>query len=395
MVLTRQIRIIQDSRPLQYLGAAFACVHIVIFLSGIITLWWIPYFLSSDSVPICPAFFENCYQYRLSFETWKWLWYGYGILAFLGPALFLLKKIRSAYFLLLLLVVFEIFVTFADYRIWYSHFYISSVVVLPFLFFADKPRLSAMTLALCYWWAGMLKLNHWWLSGEVLQKAWKIFPQWLPLQASFVVFMELFLVWLLFSKRPKVFWPTFGVFVLFHLFSWHIVGFFYPLVMFCVLPVFLVNYRWQASARKGFLRLTSLIFLATLSALQIPAYFQNENAYMYGGGRMFYSLHMFHRRVVCRMEASYLDNGEKKKIDLAAVVGYVAPRLACEPLVSFDVAKYLCRKQNFPSPLRVEHWSKFDGQEKDRQIYAIDDFCHQQIKYHFWGKNSWINPVEE
>ena len=99
------------------LGRCFCLCSYCDFLSGIITLWWIPYFLSSDSVPICPAFFENCYQYRLSFETWKWLWYGYGILAFLGPELFLLKKNRSAYFLLLLLVVFEIFVTFADYRI--------------------------------------------------------------------------------------------------------------------------------------------------------------------------------------------------------------------------------------------------------------------------------------
>ena len=192
--LTRQIKVIETSRGLQFLGACFAAVHLVIFFSGLDN-WWIPYFLSSDSVPSCWALFPNCYQYRLPFEAWKIIWYGSGLTATAGVGLFLFRRVKTAYGILLLMTIFEIWIIFSDYRIWSAHFYISLFVAIPFIFLKPKPQISAVTLALCYCWGALQKLNAPWLSGDVLRSAhWAIFPRWDSAQAIFVVFMELVLV---------------------------------------------------------------------------------------------------------------------------------------------------------------------------------------------------------
>jgi hypothetical protein len=391
--LTRQIKAIEDSRGLQFLGACFAAVHLVIFLSGMITNWWIPYFLSSDSVPSCWALFPNCYRYRLSFETWKMVWYGYGLLAAVGAGLFLFRRVKAAYWLLLFLTFFEAFIGFSDYRVWYPNFYISLFVAIAFLFLKPQLQVSAIILALCYWWSALQKMNTYWLSGDVLRSAhWAIFPQWDSAQATFVVFMEFALVWLLFSKRPKIFWPTLTIFVIFHLLSLTIIDFFFPVLMLCLLPVFVLQYFAKPLSLKECLRPGGLLFLIFFCVLQMPPYFQSEQATLRGGWRMLYSLQMFHRHIICHTKAYYLENGLEKKVDLREVAGDIAPHLTCMPLVSFNAAKYLCRSLHLQTPMRVEHWAWYDGDEKDQELYHVDDFCNKSLRYDVLGRNSWFLP---
>ena len=107
---------------------------------------------------------------------------------------------------------------------------------------------------------------------------------------------------------------------------------------------------------------------------------------------MLYGLEMFHRHIVCHSEAYYLENGTERKIDLRKVAGDIAPHLTCMPLVSFNAAKYLCRTLHLKTPLRVEHWAWYDGEDKDQELYRVDDFCNKPLQYDIWGENSWFLP---
>src|SRR5205085_60897 len=101
-------------------------------------------------------------------------------------------------------------------------------------------RLLPYLITFFYLWAALLKFSPEWLSGVwTYGKTPLGMPDALvPAASVYVLVLELVLVWGLLSRRAWLFWLTFAQFVLFHIASWNVVGFFYPLLMFGILALF-------------------------------------------------------------------------------------------------------------------------------------------------------------
>ena len=91
-----------------------------------------------------------------------------------------------------------------DYRLRLNQTYMFGWVVLAFLFAPHKRQVTALLVALFYFWAGTLKWNREWVSGAALYARPLFVPEsLLPLACIYVLLLELVLVWGLFSRRAR------------------------------------------------------------------------------------------------------------------------------------------------------------------------------------------------
>lgn len=345
--------------------------------------------MSKNSVPICHAFFENCFKYRLSFETTRILFVAQGLIAVLAAVLFLRKKIEWAWWLLVLLQIVKVYWMISDYRTWYMHFYMSFFVTFCFLFLKPRIFCSAVALVLCYFWAGVLKFDSDWTSGLLLRDTWKVFPEYLSIQSKMALVLEVFLIWFIFSKRKILFYSVFVLLLLFHILSWHVVTFFYPLVMACLLPVLWAQFK-DSTQFQEVLKPANVIVFLIFCTLQVIPWLRDSDGPLLGGGRMFYGIHMFHRSIDCEMRASYKVDGKLIDIDLPQIIGFYVERHKCEPIMTINAARFVCRTQNIQSPLHVVHKAKFRRDVAFKEIFVFDDFCNQTVDYVYWGENEWM-----
>src|SRR5262249_35968838 len=146
--------------------------------------------------------------------------------------------------------------------------------------------------------------NHEWLSGAALYKPiWFFTGAWLPVACTYVVVLEIVLVWGLFSKKNWIFWLTMVQLGLFHIFSWPVVGFFYPTLMFALLAIYLFDhFLVQDEAQKRTLTWLSYAFLALFSAAQVMPHLMPGDSALTGEGRIF-GVHMFDALVQCEAYA--------------------------------------------------------------------------------------------
>ena len=157
--------------------------------------------------------------------------------------------------------------------------YMAFFVALVFLAFPAKRRLLQYLIVLFYFWAGTLKLNRDWLSGEVSStgEVRGCPTGWCRSACAYVVVLEMVLVFGLLSRRRWLFWATLGQLLLFHVMSYPVVGFYYPSLM-CALLVDLpaVAARGAGSrpreprdARTGREPVSTYVLLAGFSLLQL------------------------------------------------------------------------------------------------------------------------------
>ena len=59
----------------------------------------------------------------------------------------------------------------------------------------------------------------------------------MPASCVYVVVLETTLIFGLYARRNWIFYATLAQLVAFHIFSWPIVGFWYPTLMFCLLSI--------------------------------------------------------------------------------------------------------------------------------------------------------------
>src|SRR5258705_3752500 len=159
-----------------------------------------------------------------------------------------------------------------------------------------------LLLVLFYFWAGTLKLNGEWVSGAALYKPLWLLSGWAVVAAcAYVVALELGVVWGLLSRRPWIFGSSLAQVLLFHLMSFAIVGWFYPLLMFALLSILVFVRVFPASPPEpsvGERILSRRLSRAALgmalasSLIQLSSHLYPGATAITGEGRLL-SLHMF------------------------------------------------------------------------------------------------------
>jgi hypothetical protein len=180
--------------------------------------------------------------------------------------------------------------------------------------------------------------------------------------------------------------------------SWPIVGFFYPTLMFALLAIFpLSRLTTPEPDRPSLIRIetgrevwSTYALLTGFSLLQLVPYAFPGDSAITGEGRLF-ALHMFDARVVCESYLTLHDaRGAVRRVDLT--VGGAA-RIRCDPIVSFNIARAICRQRAARG-----RWTEVDLSLRSRRttevalrsVVEIAGFCKENPTYDLWRTNPWI-----
>ena len=378
---------ILQSRALQLYGALLALTHV---LSA---YFWMDRSLDlvvkagELSSPLCWPWAPFCQTLRFSSTA---LAAGYlEIYALLGVTaaiLFVAGKVRIAYVSLLVLLGMKIFFTSLSYGLMGNYHYMSFIVHGAFLFLPHKKTLIPLCLGIFYWGAGVIKLNPEWLSGVAL-----IHPSFLPGSLEhaglvYSVLLECILVVGLFSSKAWLRNVVLGQFILFHIFSWHIVGYFYPLTMFLLLGLFvlvpLCKEPWEALWDKFIFKQTStLVFGGSLILLQLLPYVWSNDPAASGTPRLV-SLNMLDARMEC--ETLLIRHQDRANEVYDPFIKAPSTRTQCDPIVFLSQIPAICKD----SPEKMDFWlqSRRTTQQQFQTRLIIKDVCKKSSAELLWAE---------
>jgi len=266
-----------------------------------------------------------------------------------------------------------LFVYALDYRMRFNQTYMFGWVLGAFLL-AKDPLASVRALVVSfYFWAGTLKLNREWLSGAALYaKPWLVPERLVPAACAYVVALELGLVFGLLSRRRWVRHVVLAQLAAFHVVSVTVVGWFYPLLMFGLLSVFVLEDEARVERRT----------FGVFALFQIAPYAFGGDPALTGEGRLF-ALHMFDARVVCRGVAR-VDGAGFPLVDDADEA-----RTRCDPIVILARLRRLCREHP-GATIDAAVDARRTSETSLRPLVRIDDACRAAPVYSVWRRNPWI-----
>lgn len=396
-----QIAEIRADRALILYGAALAAANVLTsiqwqFRSGVSLM------LADAPDRLCWPFWERCSDLQLSVWTVHYTLWAFCFLSAAASACFLFKKATAGYWLLAVVTFIRLAIMVQDYRLRANQHYMLNWVVLAFLFLPGKRPLIHHILVSLYFWAGILKLDWEWLSGVALYNQDRL---WLPAAlvpaaCVYVVLLETTLVFGLYSKRNALFFAALAQLTMFHIFSWPIVGFWYPTLMFCLLSILPLTRMlhppaaWTtfASLRQIGRRPVHAATLAAFAALQLVPHAYPGDSAVTGEGRVF-ALHMFDALVVCegRLTYHYADGSVRE--DTLPETQRLPHRSRCDPLIFFNLAKNACRRRTADVvDLDLSLRSRHSSQAESRPTIDVKGFCAADPTYDIWRHNAWINP---
>lgn len=360
----------------------------------------LPRMLSRTTDAICWPFFESCKELRPLFTEGFIASYlvVYLVLGFLAAALFATRRTTPlAYGLLVATNLVKLGVFVQDYRMMGNYHYMPFLASLAFLLLPDKRRLLRYLLVAFYVGAGTLKLDYEWLSGLAMIRTPIIQGKLLELACAYVVVLELVLVFGLLSRSKRLFWATLAQLAAFHAFSWHIVGFFYPCVMACLLAIVVADRTFAPEAepvpappRWGPVRRSTALALGAFAAAQLAPYFFGGDQAVTGEGRML-ALNMFDARSQCHN--LMLVHSGADLIEVSRPAERFAVRTRCDPIVYFNWAKNLC-DENASTPgfdLDLYLVSKRTTDAAYAPVLSLPGFCTSPVTYDVLTPNPWIH----
>lgn len=391
--MRRQIEEIAADPALRIYGVALVATHLL-------TAFWLLHhdlasLVAAGEEAFCWPLLPDCETLRvLSADQLRIAFGAYVALALATALAFLrAKDTVYAYAGLLLLTAFKLGVIALDFRLRRNQHYMAFAASAAFLFAPNKRATLQLLLVLFYFWAGTLKLNWEWLSGAALYRPlWFFTGRGVIVACAYVIALELVIVWGMLARDRRIFWASFTQVAIFHVFSWAVVGFFYPLLMFGLLAIYpLARMIPDPLARDGsrFPR-AALVVASLFSLMQLSTHLYPGDTAITGEGRLF-ALHMFDARVVCDATATVeLPNGQKLELDLQADGG----RTACDPIMVRGAARNLCRQRDAGTlpfiDLDLKLLSRRATDDAFAPIIAIDDFCANQPRYDAFLHNAWI-----
>ncbi len=365
--------------------------------------------LSDLGNPVCWPFFETCFRYRpFTFSQVTGLLLLYGAVSVVSVLLFLFpRRCGLAYGWLLLTNAFKTLIYVQDYRLRLNQHYMLALATAAFLFVPNKRVVLRYLLVAFYVWASTLKYNAEWLSGEALYGDPLGVPRSLiPASCAYVVLLESFLVWGVLSRVRWVYWGSLLQLVLFHIVSWPVVGWFYPVLMFVLLAIFPLGRMYPhpsepqsllGSLLTGRQPRSTYVFLAFFSMLQLIPVAMPGDEKVTGEGRLF-SLHMFDARVVCHGAITLrFKNGTTQALPIP-MTGLATPRILCDPAVNFSRAVRSCAEHhNDPNflDLDVFYSARRSHETVERPLMDVTQFCSRHLSYDVWRPNGWILKDEQ
>jgi len=394
---SRQIQEIRNDSVLRTFGLLLA------FIQALTAVYWlhqnISQWVATGIEGICWPMFPNCESWHVFNATQINLVLILFLLASLGVlVLFLIPKTLSiAYWSLLTINIIKYAIISMDLRLRLNQHIMAFWVALAFLFLPKKKKSIQILIVLFYFWAGFLKINSEWLSGQALYKPlWFFSGPAVAWACTYVVVLEILLVWGLFLSGTWLAWMTLAQLIVFHIFSFPIVGFFYPLLMFALLAIFPLDWGWPPQKLQSFKisfssfcsreLLMSYIAALVFSFFQLSSKFIPGDTALTGEGRIF-SLHIFDSLTTCEAQA---------RIQVAGRGTYamnlhipLSVRLHCEPLVYLSRVRRLCRNPEIQK-LDFMLSSHRANEEKYHSIINIEDFCSKNITYSLFLPNPWI-----
>ncbi|MCC7538637.1 MAG: hypothetical protein IT379_20600 [Deltaproteobacteria bacterium] len=406
----RNVQEIRDDPALRIHGALLGVTHLLTLLFWLIRRPLDEILLAR--VPICWPFWESCHEHRvLDARGVLALECVYFFVSFVSIVLFAQKRtVHAAWWVLLATNALKLAIVVQDYQLRLNQHYMAGLATLVFLFFPGKRDLCRLAVVGFYFAAGLVKLDHEWLSGAALVgELWLFRGAALPWACAYVVVLELAIVWGLLARHRWVFWPALAQIVVFQLFSWPIVGFFYPTLMYCLLALFVLvrfvpapgasaatdpaPHPVVALARRRAPRSTYAYVVGFALLQVVPLLFPGDSA-LTGEGRMF-AIHMFDALAVCKAYAMvHLPGRERRPV---RVLGREVARIRCDPIVVWNRAKALCRTRHRGARPFEDLDLYLDARRRSERafsrIIAYRSFCTRTPSYDLWRHNAWILPT--
>ena len=398
--LEAQVDEIRADPVLRLYGAALALLNVLTVqywrVSGEQTV------MSRATEPICWPLVPNCAALRvLSDGEVHRLLQLFTLGAVAVAVLFLWRRlVPAAWAGLLALNLLKLVLLALDYRLRHNQHYMALWVAAVFLFVPGKRDALRVLIVLFYVWAGTLKLNREWISGaDLYRPLWFVTGAGVVVACTYVVVMELAISWGLLASRAWIFWAAFAQIALFHVMSWAIVDFFYPLLMFLLISIFPLVRLWPPGDRRGLLeplwrgRLRPAVYAPAVafSLLQLTPYAFPGDRAITGEGRL-YALHMFDARVYCDAYAAVRGHdGSVRRVDLRLTY---MPRIDCDPIVIFNRARNLCTGQSRlatdVAELDLRLAARRATDPELHEVVNVPAFYRSGLRYAPFRHNEWI-----
>lgn len=365
------IKNLNEDSSLRLLQLPLILIH---FLSAI-------FFLKQDFLGIltkierriCWPFFENCLAYtRFSSFQSQVLFSSYLFLALVCIFLFF-KKSKHSLSLLVFLEIFKLLIQSIDYRFMGNYHFMPHVFTLVYLLAHNKSVWLRIWLASFYWSAASLKTNPEWLAGNSLSFRTPFgFTEPLPYFALLVLLIEINVPFLLLSTKSKFRHSALFIFLIFHLVSFYWVGFFYPMVMVCLLSVFLIiknqepiniNILWKD--KIAFIFWIFFIFNQMRNISDFREFSLN-------GYQRLYSLNMYDASSECMGFFLAKSGNSWEQIPF---VNHLAVRVRCDNVIFWQQARNLCREKNGNTTWSAYLYSRLGSDTSQTRIESEVDVC--------------------
>jgi hypothetical protein len=379
---------IRSSTALRWYGAALTATHLFTLLYFARNDYLARTITSRDAV--CWPFLPGCDDWRgHSVTVVHASMLGYGLIAVVTAVWFVRRAhVGKALLGLAVLDLVKAVWVLHDYRLMGNYHYMPFIMSSVFVLVPDSKHVCRYLVVAFYISAGVLKLNAEWLSGAALIAPTWLTGRWLELGCGAVVVLEL-VVSLGLLARGKLRWCAFAAFAGFHLYSWHVVGFFYPMVMFALLAIFplvwFLERRDEPLAERLVRRRAgwpSYTVLGVYAAAQLaPLAFPGDTA-ITGEGRIF-AINMMDARVACdHFAVARTDEGWREVSDLRPKVGV---RIKCDPIRYVSLAREACVKHGDVSSYLV---AKRATDEHYQRVFGVENAC--SMRFSIWSHNDWI-----
>ncbi len=359
-------------------------------------LFWMPGLISKTPLtskiePLCWQFLPGCEGFQLNQSLLGFVLYLMLFTAITSALGFVSQKIELGYWTLAISVIFKLVIYLQDYRFMGNYHYMQYWLLVIFLLMPFKQKLLPLMIVSFYLAAASLKFNVEWLSGSALLNDTFLTGRSLEIACAYVIVLETLIVWWLLSKNNLIFYLGLFQFVVFHLFSYLVVGFYYPLIMLAFLS-YLIARRYfnenQGSVFPPGIWGTALLVL--FFTFQLVPQLQSTRPDLFGFSRLT-ALSMLDSKSICQITylAEFTDGfRELPRLYTNSAGEALSTRVRCSPVVVMSEAKHHCARQKIDpefKTLKVTLLSRRFSDPQFLQVFEINDFCKATLEINFWG----------
>ncbi len=373
--IKKNIRVIEDDPTLIIYGAILCLIH------AINSFLWM-----NQTTPlghVCWSFAPDCKNIAgLIVSYQKEILLLYFFFSVLTGTLLLLKKVRWGYGLFLFLEMIKLGYHLSDYRHMGNYHYMVHIINFLFLFALNKKNIIKLFLVLFYLGAGIIKFNTDWLSGMALLAPTYLLGKWLEWACVYVIILELLFVFGLLSNKKNLRSLVLIQLIAFHLYSWHIVGYYYPCIMLGMISLFIIDkddFRFHFDKKeKGY-----IVFFVLAQA--IPLIFSMDSG-LTGKYRVL-SLNMLDAKSVC--ETNLFLKYKNKTIEYNPDFLDTGVRIQCDPILTVNKIYQTCEDQKKNADfldIDFNHQVKRISSAENIIDWTYRDVCKNKISISFFGE---------